>query len=293
MLTSGIRLLSAATISTFLEWPAIPCDVNPDQEIHYPKYAYAPNGMLWWKLDKHPTTNRKFGAEQKLAAWLACNVGVGETVTMRDLRAALGDVVPNDQEHLNRRLRELRQRDKWSIPSNKDDGSLPVGTYRVEVIGWHPGLGTPRAKGKGISQSTRRRVFDRDYSRCVVCGVGRAEEYPNEPGSRAALTVGHIIPSDFGGSSADMDNLRTECKRCNEPVRQEMRAPESLEEILPDVRKLKKAELQKLLTWIQAGQRTRDRVDHVYDRVRRLNSSEILVLKERISIMVGGRTPQT
>src|SRR4051812_23288321 len=62
------------------------------------------------------------------------------------------------------------------IPSNADDRTLPVGTYRLEKKGWHPGLGE-REKEDGISNGKRRRVIERDGRRCVVCGVGSGEPY--------------------------------------------------------------------------------------------------------------------
>src|SRR5690606_1956272 len=203
----------------------------------YPPEAYSPDGVLWWELRYWPGTRRRFGDEQKTAAWLAFNVTEGETFTMRTLRQALGEDpdTPNSAEHLNRRLRNLRP-DGWVVPSNKDDRTLPVGTYRLERKGWHPGLG-PRPKREGISDSKRRRVFDRDSSRCVICGVGRGEPYPDKPETKAVLTVGHRVPRELGGST-DLDNLQTECKRCNEPVRQEMGVPETLSALLPEVRRL-------------------------------------------------------
>jgi 5-methylcytosine-specific restriction endonuclease McrA len=254
----------------------------------YPPEAYAPNGILWWKLDRHPGKQQPYGAELKICAWLAYNFPVGGTFTMRDVRAALGAEVANDDEHLNRRLRELRARDKWVIPTHKDDGSLPMGTYRIDKVGWHQGLGTPRAKSKGISQSTRRRVLERDGSRCVICGVADNEEYPGEPGTHASMTVGHILANDHGGSNSDLNNLRTECKRCNEPVRQEIRVPKTLREVLPDVRNLKRAEKERLLSWMRANQRTRDKLDVAYDEARRLSPDERDELQRLLQVMVHG-----
>lgn len=259
-----------------------------DEANNYPPEAFAAQGVLWWKLDTHPGSSRRFGGELKLAAWLAFNKEVGSTFTMRELREAIGEDVANNQEHLNRRLRELRHRDGWAIPSNKDDRTLRVGRYRVDKIGWHPGLGTPRADSRSISQSVRRRVIDRDGGRCTICGVAGGESYPNEPTTRAALTVGHIVPSDRGGSSADMNNLRTECSRCNEPVRQEIRNPESFLEMLPDVRNLRKNELQRLYAWLEAGQRGRDRLDEIFDRARKLSPDDRNRLQVRLISMING-----
>lgn len=253
----------------------------------YPPHAYMPDGILWWEPHV-PKGHRDVGAEWKISAWLAFNRPVGSTFTMRDLRLALGSGPANDDEHLNRRLRELRSRDGWVIPSNKDDGSIPVGHYRVAVVGWHPGLGTQRPTSNAISQAVRRRVFDRDGSRCRVCNVGSGEEYPGQPGSSAVMTVGHIIAKDDGGSSSDLNNLQTECKPCNEPVRQEIRVPKTLREVLPDVRNLKRVEKERILSWLRAGQRSRDKLDVVYDDARRLSPSERAELVEKLQVMVSG-----
>ncbi|WP_396712057.1 HNH endonuclease [Microbispora sp. H11081] len=204
---------------------------------------------------------------------------------MTDLRRALGDNNPNNAEHLNRRLRRLR-RDGWRVPSNVDDRTLPVGTYRLEAKGWHPGLGT-RPRSEEVSAADRRRVFDRDNWRCVVCGVGSGEPYPEDPASRAVLTVGHRIPRDLGGS-VEIDNLQTECKRCNEPLRQELGLPETLAELLPQVRRFTTADLKTLLSWLQAKQRIRTRVDTAYDRARRLSEGEQELLKQTLLKMIQG-----
>ena len=254
----------------------------------YPTDAYAPDGTtLWWELDVWPNMpTRKFGAERKIAAWLAFNVGVGETFTMPELRDAIGDGVPNTDEHLNRRLRRLRP-DGWDLLTTKDDASLPSGVYRVDSRGWSPADGD-RPRGNQIPDDVRRRVLDRDHRRCVVCGVGSNENYPNESGATASLTVGHRIPGSQGGSSRDANNLQAECKRCNEPVRDALRSPETLSELRPDVVNMRSVDAKKLNSWLTAGQRLRDRVDAVYDRARFLSSGELEELKVIVSRKAGG-----
>lgn len=258
---------------------------SPDPQ--YPPDAYAPNGVLWWKLQTHPGTQHPFGDERKIAAWLAVNFDEGATFTIRDLRAALGEAtVPHNAEHLNRRFRELRH-DGWVMPSKKDDRTLPIGVYRLERRGWHPGLGE-RPKRGNVSQGTRRRVFERDGRRCVICGVGSGEPYPGEPEVRAVLTIGHRVPRERRDGSSDPNNLQAECKRCNEPVRQEVSSSEELVALIPDVRRLKTQELTVLLNWLQCGQRTRSRVDEVYDRARRLSAGERDELTARVRNILGG-----
>ena len=253
----------------------------------YPDEAYTPTGELWWRVTRRAGSNKKLGGEQRIAAWLAFNVEVGGLFTMRGLREALGkEAVPDRAEHLNRRLRNLRP-DGWVIPSNKDDRTLAIGTYRLEAKGWHPGMGR-RPRREAISQGLRRRAFDRDGRRCVVCGIAAREPYPDDPNARAVLTVGHRIPRERGGSSTDINNLQTECKHCNEPVRHELASPETLDAVVLDVRRLRKAELQTLLSWLRAGHRMRTRLDAIYDRVRALSAGERAELQQRLAEMLGG-----
>jgi hypothetical protein len=260
--------------------------VNYDGD--YPEEAFAPDGTtLWWELETWPgLPNRTYGAERKLAAWLAFNLEPGATFTMPEIRAALGDgVVPNEAEHLNRRLRRLRE-DNWELPTTKDDGTLPPGTYRVDAVGWHPGLGD-RPRANSISQGTRRRVLERDQRRCVVCGVAAGEPYPGEPFSVAVMTIGHRVSNALRGSSNDPNNLQVECKKCNEPVRQALPSPETLAELRPDVLGLRGEEARKLERWLLAGHRERDRVDRIYDRARFLSAGEKDELQRLLRRKVG------
>lgn len=241
----------------------------------YPSEAYASNGWLWWQLKFWPGTKRRFGDEQKLAAWLAFNCELGDTITMRQLRAALGeDDRPNVAEHLNRRLRVLRQRDGWEIPSARDDGSLGHDEYRLDVKGWHPGSGSSRPKDHAPSDTVRRQVFERDGRACVVCGVSAGEHYDDRPGKRARLTLGHRIPGKRLHRGVSVNELQTECSRCNETVRDELPDPVTLPELLPRVRKLPRADKQTLLNWLRAGERGRTPLDSLYAEVRRLSAAE-------------------
>lgn len=254
----------------------------------YPPEAYAPNGALWWRLKTVPGGKRRFGDEQKIAAWLAFNRSAGETFTMRELRTALGeDQLPNDAEHLNRRLRTLRSRDGWVIPSAKDDGSLSHDEYRVKKIGWHPGTDEPRPKADLPSDKIRRLVFERDKWTCVVCGVGAKEPYDDTPHKAARMTLGHRIPGKRATSQASVHDLQTECARCNETVRDEIVDPVTLPEILPTVRNLRRADKVQLLQWLEQGRRIRTKVEDVYADARRLSAGERESLLAELRAMVG------
>lgn len=244
----------------------------------FPDDAYAPTGELWWDLKFHPSdkggyTKRIFGVEGKLAAWLYFNKEIGDRFTMREVRAVLGDNdIPNDHENFSRRMRRLRQRG-WRILSSQEDAQLRTDEYRVTEKGWHPGQG-PRPKAPGmVSGVLRRRVLERDGQRCVICGVANGEPYPDPPPGNAVMSIGHRIAQEHGGTD-DIDNLQVECKRCNEPVREEVGLPETLDEVYAEVKGLKKAEKTVLMQWLRSGRRLRSKLDVLYDRARRLSPGE-------------------
>lgn len=248
----------------------------------YPQAAYAPSGDLWWELKFHPGTRRPYGVELKVAAWLAFNVPVGGHFTTKEVRAVLGENdIPNSDEHFQRRLRELRK-DGWGLSSNKYDRNVPPEYYRIDQVGWHPGLGEMRPKRRGVSTTLSRQVFDRDGWRCRVCGIASGQQY--EDGTHARLTVGHVLADEFGGKPT-IGNLRAECSHCNEPVRNDLAKPESTEEIMTAVRNLPNRDLERLAEWLRVGERTRSRVDVLYDRIRQPPEDSRAEVSDRVSQM--------
>lgn len=253
----------------------------------YPPEACAPNGKLWWELAFAPGTSRPYGVERKLAAWLRFNKKVGDTFTTKEARAALGEPdMPNADEHFQRRLRQLRDKDGWVIPSRKYDASLEPEQYRVDKIGWYPGCGHERPKKPSISRSKRRAVFDRDGWMCVVCGARSGEPRIDDPDKSVALTVGHVLSNDFGGG-AEIRNLRAECSDCNEPKRSEGRKPESPEEIATAARRLSKADRVRLAEWVNAGRYIRGKAEEVYDRYRQLAPGDQEIATSAIMQLAG------
>lgn len=223
----------------------------------HPADACSPSGELWWKLHVWPGRRQKFGAEPRLAAWLMFNAKMGDILTLKQLRDVLGDVSgPNVDEHFNRRFRELRKYG-WRVLSSRDARELKPNEYQLERVGDPIWLGKARFGKHGVSDKPRREVFDRDGRRCVVCGIGAAEPYPDDPTRKARLTVGHVVAGSLEGLN-DIANLRTECSRCNEPVREEIARSESALELWPQIRSLKRSEKLRLLSWIERGRRERD-----------------------------------
>lgn len=234
--------------------------------------SHLSDGVPWWKLTVTPGSGRRFGGEKRLAAYLWFNVEVGETFTMRQLREALGEEdTPEQAEHLNRRLRNLKTQG-WNFRSYKDQYGQAMDEYVLEEKGNKLWLGE-RTKRPTISAALKRQVYERDHNRCVICGAGAGEPYPGEPGTAARLTAGHRTAEARQGE-VSLDNLQTECARCNEPARDTPPHPEVLGEVMAVVKQLGAAEKAALLAWLASGYRHRSKVDFAFDRTRKLATSE-------------------
>ncbi len=116
-------------------------------------------------------------------------------LTMSEIRLFLG-LEAGEQEHLNRRMRELYG--FFNIVRSKR-GSDTV--YRLDSVSEKPYQTT-----SSISIKTRAWVL-RDQ-RCAQCG-----RTPVEDGVK--LHVDHIVPKEWGGTD-DPENLQALCSECNE-----------------------------------------------------------------------------
>ncbi len=232
----------------------------------YPDDAFSPSGELWWEMEFAPGSKQRFGVSKRLAAWIQFNMEIGSTVTMKVLRSSISSKGnPNTDEHFNRRFRFLRE-SGWKLTSNKEDSSLASDEYRLVVKGasiWIEGVHTSRSQ---LSGRVRRQVLERDKQICQVCFIGAGEEYPGEPGSRARMTVGHLRANALDGN-VDLLNLRTECARCNETVRDEFSIGEGIDVIWPKVRRLSKSDKTTLLIWLDHGSRPSTEVAMIYDDI--------------------------
>ena len=208
------------------------------------------------------------GTVKKLSAYLWFNVDEGQTFTMADTRKALGI---EGQTQSDRRLRDLREQG-WVIVGYKDDNSLPMNTYRLEKKGQRLWLGE-KLERDVVSNRLRREVFDRDHNTCLICGIYAGDEYPDLPGSKARMTIGHRIPNQRLGE-ATLENLQTECSRCNETIRNLLDNPEIVEDVLPLIDLLPLSEVKTLLSWLELGQRTQNAIDVTYSKIRRLSLNE-------------------
>lgn len=116
-------------------------------------------------------------------------------LTMSKIRSILG-LGTGEQEHLNRRMRELYG--PFNIERSKKGTDT---TYRLISVSENPHQAT-----SNISIKVRAWVL-RDQ-RCAQCG-----RTPLEDGVK--LHVDHIIPQNWGGTD-DQENLQALCSDCNE-----------------------------------------------------------------------------
>jgi hypothetical protein len=224
--------------------------------------AYAPipvaPAVPYWKDPRH-------GAMRRAAYWLATQVGEGHKFRKADLRREV-----EDREQVDRRVRDLRGKHGWVIYNYRDRSDLAPDQHLLAKVGdrvWEETYRPPR--GDAISASIRRRVFDRDGNRCVVCGIAAGEEFPTLPGVRARLTLGHLVPKGRRGWN-DPDNFRTECSTCNEPARHLTDAPVDVGLLRARIRELPRADKQRLAEWVRNERRAFPEVERLWIQWRQL-----------------------
>jgi hypothetical protein len=222
-----------------------------------------------------------------LAAYLHFNARIGDILTLKQLRESVAEPgKPNNQEHFNRRFRQLRKYG-WAVLSSRDAAGLKQDEYRLDGIGKPIWLGKSQFSKKTVSAKIRRQVFDRDGHRCLICGTGAGEPYPDDPVKRARLTLGHFVADSLRGLN-DPANLRTECARCNEPAKEEAARSECAEELWPRIRGLRQTDKARLLVWMEHGQRDRDTIDGLFDQYRCLPAPQRDDIRNKLAQAVRG-----
>jgi len=224
--------------------------------------------------------NEKYGGRNRVANWLAEEVGEGNVFTKNQLRAALPGI-----EQIDRRMRDLRPLG-WAIRTYKDMAILAPNELYLEKIGdrvWEPEYRPPRVVG--LSAALRREVFERDGHRCVVCGVDFGSEYPDRPGVVARGTIGHWLPKERGGTD-DVSNLRAECHLCNETAKNLTAQPVDAELLKRKLRELSRSEKQQIASWMLAGKRTFSPVESLWAQYNQLPAMRRDEVRQFLSDMI-------
>lgn len=208
--------------------------------------------------------NTDLGTRVRVALWLRDEIGEGGTFSKAALRAAISGA-----EQVDRRMRDLRPAG-WVIKTNRDMPSLQPDQLYLETIGLPVWEQEHRAAGlRQISAKTRRFVYERDGHMCRRCGVGAAEAYPGEPGTHARLTLGHVNPH-AAGSGAEVEDLITECARCNESVRDLTGVQMSRGQVWARVRELPVRQKRELHAWMAGDVRPLSPVQQAWGMYRQL-----------------------
>jgi hypothetical protein len=148
---------------------------------------------------------REPSSKEKIRRFLRANVG--RVITSKEIRDAVG---PGASEWA-RRVRELRDDERWPIITHNDSKKLKPGQYMLTRT---PPEKSGIAVTRTISAKLRAEVFDRNGFTCQMCGLtpGEIDPYTKRP---VRLHVGHIKDKSLGGKD-ELSNLRTLCSSCNQ-----------------------------------------------------------------------------
>ena len=204
-----------------------------------------------------------------VAAYIA-SIGEGNKFTKLELHNAVPDFAQVD-----RRMRDLRECG-WVIDNYKVNPSLKPNEYLVQKIGVRIDLGErPPAPGrKTIGGARRRRILELAGHLCAICGVPAGGPYPDMPGRRAVLTIGHIVSVNPFERDSD-SNLQAECQRCGNEARENTIEPSEWESVLKQAQEIgARVDKARLLTWMIAQRRIPDDIERVFVEWCRLPHDE-------------------
>ncbi len=234
--------------------------------------------------------NPAYGARNRVAYYLATEVGEGNTFTIDTLRDLIRREDGRGIDEVDRRTRDLRDLN-WVIRNYKDMASLrPNELYLERIVDrtWEPGYKVPRPSTLGAND--RRAVYERDGSRCAVCGIDFGDEYPhlaaNGKRVKARPTIGHWVPKERGGTD-DLSNLRPECHLCNEQSRNLTGTPVDIELVKRKIGQLKREDKRKLSSWMLMNRRSFSDLDNAWAEINQLPATDKATIMTLLGEMLG------
>lgn len=148
---------------------------------------------------------RKPGSKERIRQFLLANIG--KMVTSTQIRDAIGTEVTE----WARRVRELREDEKWPILTHNDRADLKPGQYILTDI---PPQRDDILFSRPISAKLRAEVLDRNGFTCQMCGLTPGDIDP-ATGRKVRLHIGHVKDKSLGGKD-ELGNLRSLCSTCNQ-----------------------------------------------------------------------------
>jgi hypothetical protein len=225
--------------------------------------------------------NESLGTRIRVALWLRDEVGEGGAFSKAEVREAI-----KGSEQVERRMRDLRPAG-WVIKTYRDKPSLRPDQLYLESIGqpvWEP---EHRAAGlRHISAKTRSFVYERDGHMCRRCGVSAAEEYADEPGTQARLTLGRVDPQK-SGPAVNSEDLITECARCNGTAKRLGGVQMTKEQVWDRLSTLPRRCQRDLLEWMRADCRPLSEAERAWGLYRQLPATAQEDLQRDLENLMG------
>ena len=225
--------------------------------------------------------NPSIGAAKRVAHYLATEVGEGNKFKKSKLRE-----IVQKTEQVDRRMRDLRKVG-WKIRNYKDMASLAPSELYLEKVGAKVWEDTFRWPSEGLTAAKRRKIYERDGHRCLVCGIDFGDEYPDRPGVVARPTIGHIVPKERGGDPMDLENLRPECQLCNETARNLTESPADVELLKRKVMELGRGDKRQLVQWMLRGRRSFSDTERLWAQYGQLPQPQREEVEEALSASLG------
>jgi len=180
------------------------------------------------------------GSKERIRKFLLANIG--KVVTSIQLRDAAGTGV----SEWARRVRELREDEKWPILTHNDSADLKPGQYLLKEA---PPEASAVKFSRSISAKLRAEVLDRNGFTCQMCGLTPSEIDPDTR-RKVRPHIGHIKDKSLGGKD-ELANLRALCSTCNQGAKNITTEKPTAIWLLSQVRRAGQDEQLAVLNWLR------------------------------------------
>ena len=179
------------------------------------------------------------GSKEKIRQFLLANIG--RVIESHELQAAADGAV-----QYSRRLRELRDEERWPILSHNDSKDLKPGQYLLRE---RPEEKTLPQFARTISARIRAEVLDRNGFTCQMCGLTPGEIDP-ATNRKVRLHIGHVKDKALGGKD-ELSNLRALCSTCNQGAKNITTEKASAIWLLAQIRRAGQDEQLAVYDWLR------------------------------------------